>query len=154
MNPMNPADTSNPANAGDVAGVARDGDFLANALKPFRAGEVLVADMSAPSVRRKHTIFLPNFPRAEFIVKPAPGLTGYTIHYGRWVYGKGVQGNGSELDGWVEIGSQAVVVATNALGRVVFETFGDAVGVYIASMAGTPDADTNCRIWVRGAPTP
>ena len=139
--PMNvpgrsPVGPGRPANAPDGPG----------ALKPYLGGAHHTAEMSAPDTQQKCVFVDGRARRAEFVVRAPPGVSGFTIHYGRWLYAKGGNGAGTELDGWLEVGTKEVTGATGgSLTSVDLETHGDAVGCYVDDFGGdtptTPATD-------------
>lgn len=147
-NPMNP--TGNPATSG--GNNDRDGQGIGRPLTPYRGGTNIVTNMSAPVSRDKECTFLDRARRAQFVVKTPTNVTAYTIHYGRWCNGRRFGGTGTELDGWLEVGTLAVTGATDGeLFSVELDTYTDAVGCYVDGKTGTPA--TNFQFWVRGLPS-
>jgi hypothetical protein len=147
---MNPPNT-NPAVGGSPVQQHANGPRIGRPLHPYRGGTNITTAMSAPSDPDKECVYLEIAPRAQFIVRCPDGVTAYTIRYGRWVRGKQFGGSGTELDGWMEIGTKAITGASaGQLDFVEFDTHTDAVGAYVTALTGA--AVENFRFWTRGLP--
>ncbi len=119
-------DTLNPA-TDRVPASTRFGPELARPLKRYKAGRNITAAESEPAewnacaLAGKHEW-------VEFVVKPAAGVTGYTVAWGRWLYA--ARGDVAVVDEWLEVG-RATYEGT---ADILFRTQGDPVGLWLVAI--------------------
>lgn len=150
---MNGNTAGNPSTHEGVHG--RYTGLIGGGWKTYGAGARIGADQSAPTTIHQ-MVALGKESKAEIMTRCPTGVTGYTVHVGRWVdapewtaSAAGVTGVAPR--GWVEVDQMVVGgVVADQLSTMEVETRGAPIGVYIDGIVGTVDAADSMMVWVRG----